>query len=354
MAQFPQSLEMAITKLINTLVYKVMTRETGADAQEELIRVTGIPYVSDVTVQNYARKKAQEIWAPYMELPPPSSLDGAIEALSSAHNRLTNTGVTTLADAERFSLGALVPQYMEDFRINQAGWRGRTIDAVRSGYLDRWGGMVFLQANTIALLWLALRGYQEQVRQAQNDVVNLVNRAEEAIDSYNPDSMCGSSDRKNVTFNIAIGVLGVLSAGAGLASGTGMAVTSIVAAVGAAGLGVAKDKYEPDAPKDHDIQGDSVAELWQSILDATEKLRLQFCASDRELHDIVAGFHDGVVHGSIGVGTSGRGALQTLPAMELLRSKPLGMGATNVQRPLIGSDNPDAAHSPDHADPPGR
>src|SRR5690349_22361506 len=163
MAEFPQSLEMAITNLVNTLVYKIMTRETDTDAQEEFVQVTGVPYVSDVTVQNYARQKAQEIWGPYMELPPPSSLDGAIQALSDAHNRLTNTGVTNLADAERFSLGALVPQYMEAFRINQAGWRGETIDAVRAGYLDRWGGMVFLQANTIALLLLVLRGYQEQL-----------------------------------------------------------------------------------------------------------------------------------------------------------------------------------------------
>lgn len=73
---------------------------------------------------------------------------------------------------------------MADFRTNQAGWCGATIDAVRSNYLDRWGRMVFLQANTIALLLLVLKAYQEQLRQAQNDVVTLVNVAEEVLSSY--------------------------------------------------------------------------------------------------------------------------------------------------------------------------
>ncbi|BEL03474.1 hypothetical protein Q0Z83_016650 [Actinoplanes sichuanensis] len=204
--------------------------------------------------------------------------------------------------------------------------------------------MVFLQANTIALLWLVLQGYQEQVRQAQNDVVKLVNLAEEVIDAYDPSSLCGSTDSKNLTFNIAIGVLGVLSAGAGAA---GMAVASVVAAVGGAVLGVAKDAYEPAAPRDADIGGDSMAAIWQSILTATEKLRLQFEASERELHDIIAGFHAGVVNGNIRLGKAGDGWKVNIPAMEAFRSAALGAGTTRLDRPLMGSDNPDPAHSPD-------
>jgi hypothetical protein len=343
MAEFPQSLEYAISSLVNTLVYKIMTREGDTDALEEFVQVTGIPYVSDVTVRDYATQKAKEIWGPYMELPVPSSFDPAIEALAGAHHRLTNTGVTSLEDAESFSLGALVPRFMENFRTNQAGWRGATIEAIRSGYLDRWGGMVFLQANTIALLWLVLQGYQEQVRQAQNDVVKLVNLAEEVIAAYDPSSMCGSTDSKNLTFNIAIGVLGVLSAGAGAA---GMAVTSIVAAAGAGGLGVGKDMYEPDAPRESDIGGDSVAAIWQSILDATERLRRQFEASEKELHDIIDSFHGRVVSGAVLLGKAGGGGRVNVPALEAFRSKPLGAGTRSVERPAMGSANPDPAHSP--------
>ncbi|MFC4070577.1 hypothetical protein [Actinoplanes subglobosus] len=345
MPEFPQSLELAISSLVNTLVHRIMTRDGDTDALEEFVQVTGIPYVSDVTVRNYAGEKAKEIWGPYMELPVPSSFDPAIEALASAHHRLTNTGVTSLEDAEAFSLGALIPDFMTDFRTNQAGWRGATIDAVRSGYLDRWGGMVFLQANTIALLWLVLRGYQEQVRQAQNDVVKLVGLAEEVIAAYDPSSMCGSTDSKNLTFNIAIGVLGVLSAGAGAA---GMAVTSVVAAVGTAGLGVGKDMYEPDAPRDSDIGGDSVAAIWQSILDATEGLRRQFEASERELHDIVDSFHSRVVNGAVLLGKAGGGGRVSVPALEAFRSKRLGVDTTSLERPFMGSANPDPAHSPDY------
>jgi hypothetical protein len=345
MAEFPLSLEYAITSLVNTLVYKVMTRAGDTDALEEFVQVTGIPYVSDSTVRDYATQKAKEIWGPYMELPVPSSLDPAIEALSGAHGRLTNTGVTSIEDAEAFSLDALIPDFMTDFSVNQAGWRGATIEAVRSGYLDRWGGMVFLQANTIALLWLVLRGYQEQLRQAQNDVVKLVNFAEEVIEAFDPSSMCGSSESKNLTFNIAIGVLGVLSAGAGVA---GMGVTSIVAAVGGAVLGVAKDAYEPDAPRESDIEGDSVAAIWQSVLTATDRLRQQFEASERELHDIIESFHNGVVNGSIRLGKTDRGTKVTIPALEAFRSKPLGPGTTRVERPYAGSASPDPAHSPEY------
>jgi hypothetical protein len=148
--------------------------------------------------------------------------------------------------------------------------------------------------------------------------------------------------QQNLTFNIAIGVAGVVSAAAGVAS---MGVTSIAAAAVAAGLGVLKDEYQPSAPTDADIGGDSVAQIWQSILDATENLRQQFQASDAELHDIVKSFHDGVVNGRITIGKSGQGEEQTLPALELLRSKPLG-ATSSVDRPLVGSDNPDPAHSP--------
>jgi hypothetical protein len=342
LSDFPESLEIAISSLINTLVYKIITAESDADAVQEFIHLTGIPSANDVSIANYARQKADEIWGPYLELPRPSSLDGAIESLASARERLTNTGVTQLEDAESFSLSALVPGYMEDFRTNQAGWRGATIDAVRSHYLDRWGGMVFLQANTIALLELVLRGYQEQIKQAQNDVVDLVNGAEQVIAAYDPSSLCGSTESKNLTFNIAIGVAVVLSAGAGAVA---MGVTSIVAAAVAAGLGVAKDEYQPVAPEGAEMGGDSVAEIWQSILDATERLRQQFSASEKELHDIIRGFHDEVVNGRITVGKSGDGEVQSLPTMELLRSKPLG-ATSSLERPIIGSDNPDPAHSP--------
>lgn len=343
---FPDSLDMAINNLINTLVYKLITRESDGDALQEFVDLTGISSVTDVNVENYARQKAEEIWGPYKQLPLPSAFDAPIAALAGAHNRLTNTGVTNLDDAERFSLGALVPEFMADFRIDQAGWRGATIDAVRSNYLDRWGGMVFLQANTLALLWLVLKAYQTQVQKAQEDVVDLVTKAEQVIASYDPSSLCGSSDKKNLTFNIAIGVLSVLSGAAGLAEGAAMAITSVASAVAAAGLGVAKDAYEPNAPKGGDIQGDTVAEIWHSILDRTEDLRKQFAASDKELHDIVDSFHSKIVDGKIVVGKSGQGETQTVPAMELFRSKPLDVGTSNLQRPYIGSDNPDPAHSP--------
>ena len=115
-----------------------------------------------MAIRNYAEGKAKEIWGPYMELPLPASFDGPLAALASAHGRLTNTGVTDLEDAERFSLGALVSEYMESFKINQAGWRGATIDAVRSNYLERWGGMVFLQCGWLwgasSCLWCGAPG----------------------------------------------------------------------------------------------------------------------------------------------------------------------------------------------------
>jgi hypothetical protein len=348
MADFPESLDIAINNLISTLVYKIFTRENDNDDLEEFIQLTGIPSATDVNIQNYAREKAEEIWGPYKELPLPSSFDGAIQTLASAHQRLTSTGVTTLKDAETFSIGGVVPQYMEAFRINQAGWRGDTIDAVRSGYLDRWGAMVFLQSNTIGMLLLVLQAYQEQIKQAQIDVVNLVNVAEQAIAAYDPSSLCGNSDQKNVSFNIAIGVLSVLSAGAGLAAGAAMKVTTMVAAVAAAGRGVAKDKYEPDKPPDTlGIGGDTVAELWQSILDATEELRKQFWSSETELRAMIDSFHDKVTSGQITVGTAGEGGAVHMSGLQLFRSKKLGVGTASVQRPYIGADNPDPAHSQD-------
>jgi Zn ribbon nucleic-acid-binding protein len=347
-AEFPESLDIAINSLINTLVYKIITREStnaepgGVSDVEEFIQLTGIPAATDVAIRNYATQKAKEIWGPYRELPPPSSFDAPIRALANARHRLTNTGVTQLQEAEAFSLSALVPDYMQNFRINQSGWRGETIDAIRSKYLARWGGMVFLQANTLALLELVLAGYQEQVAQAQKDVVALVNAAEQVIAAYDPGSMCGSTDSKNLTFNILIGVATVVSAAAG---GAGLAVTSIVAAAAAGGLGIAKDAYNPAAPMDAEIQGHNVAAIWRSILDATDRLRQQFEASDRELHDIVAQFHQGVINSRITVGKSGEGEQQTVPALELIRSSPLG-STTKVNRPLVGSANPDPAHSP--------
>ncbi|SDS37890.1 hypothetical protein [Actinoplanes derwentensis] len=345
MSDFPESLEVAINNLINTLVYKLIVLETDTDAREEFMRSTGVPYVSDVTVQDYARQKADEIWGPYKDLPAPSSLDGIIETLTGAHNQLTTTGVTEIYDAEDFSLGALVPGFMADFRINQAGWRGATIDAVRSGYLDRWGRMVFLQANTIALLLLVLRAYQEQLTRAQSDVVALVNVAEEVLSSYTADSVCGSAVSKNLSFNIAIGVLSVLSAATGIA---GLALTSIVAAFGAAGLSVAKDSYEPIEPKEGaQIGGDSVTQIWESIIRRTEDLRMEFCTSEQQLHDIIAGFHRDVIGANIGVGLSREGNARALPAMELFRSKPLGSGTGNLRRPSVTWSGPDPAHSPE-------
>ncbi|HWS34086.1 MAG TPA: hypothetical protein VN408_15245 [Actinoplanes sp.] len=319
--------------------------ETDTDSRAEFMSATGVPYVSDVTVQDYARQKADEIWGPFKELPAPSSLDGVIETLTGAHHRLTTTGVTDIFDAEEFSLGALIPGFMVDFRTNQAGWRGATIDAVRSNYLDRWGRMVFLQANTIALLLLVLRAYQEQLRQAQNDVVALVNLAEEVLSSYTGDSVCGSTESKSLSFNIAIGVLGVLSAAAGVA---GMALASIVTAVGTAGLGITKDAYDPPVPKDGgQIGGDSVTQIWESIVRATESLRQEYSESEKQLHDIIDGFQHDVISGSIGVGKSGQRDPRSLPAMELLRSKPLGSGTSDVARPFATSFSPDPAHSPE-------
>lgn len=342
MADFPQSLQEAISSLVNTLVNKFITRESDNDAVQEFIQLTGIHSANDVEIRNYATNKAKEIWGPYEELPVPSTFDPGIQALAAARNHLADKGITQLKDAEAFSAGALVPQYMKSFQTNQAGWRGDTVDAVRSYYIDRWGGMVFLQSNTLALCVLLLAAYREQVNKAQEDVVNLVKRAEEVIASYDPSSMCGSADSKNLTFNIIIGVTYVFSAGAGLAS---WGLTTIATAVVAGGLAVVKDKYNPEAPKDAEIGGDTIAEIWRSILDATESLRKQFEASDTELNTIAQQFHDGIVNGKITVGKSGKGDPETVPTMELLRSKPLG-STDQVKAPLNGSDNPDPAHSP--------
>lgn len=343
MAGFPEILDVAINKLINTLTHKLLVGESDTDAIEEFIQLSGIPFLSDGNIQAYAKQKAEEIWGPYKDLPLPSAFDPAIQALEKAQSSLTNTGVTSLEAAEAFTMNAFVPEFMADFRTNQAGWCGATIDAVRSGYLEQWGGMVFLQANTLAMLRLALQGYQMQISKAQTDVVTLVNRAEEVVASYGSGSVCSSIDSKNVTFNIAIGVLGVVSAATGAA---GLAVASIASAAAGGGLGAIKDSYEPAGPKESDIQGDSVASIWQSILDATEKLRGQFQASDKELYDIVASFHSGILNGRVRLGTTGAGGLETVPAMEVFSSKPLGAGTRSVERPVIGSDNPDPAHSP--------
>ena len=338
---FPESLDLAVNSLVNTLVNKIITREDD-DGLEEFIALTGIHSANDVEIRNYATAKAEEIWGPYKKLPLPSAFDPAIRNLADARAHLADKGITQLKDAELFSVNALVPVYMKAFETNQAGWRGATIDAVRSYYLGRWGGMTFLQSNTLALLTLILQAYREQVARAQEDVVELVKRAEQVVASYDPGSLCNSADSKNMTFNIAIGVLSVLSAGAGVAS---WGLTSILTAVAAAGLGVAKDAYNPEAPKDADMGGSSVAEIWQSVLDATDKLRKQFTASDGELNKIVQHFHDEVINGKVTVGKSGKGEPETLPALELMRSKELG-STSDIKAPLNGSDNPDPAHSP--------
>lgn len=64
MSEFPESLEVAINHLINTLVYKLIVLETDTDSRQEFMSATGVPYVSDVTIQDYARQKADEIWGP--------------------------------------------------------------------------------------------------------------------------------------------------------------------------------------------------------------------------------------------------------------------------------------------------
>jgi hypothetical protein len=77
-------------------------------------------------------------------------------------------------------------------------------------------------------------------------------------------------------------------------------------------------------------------------------LRLQFSASEKELHDIVMGFHQGVVNGNIFIGWSGQGGPQSVPARDVLQSKKLAAGTTSLQQPVMGSHNPDPAHSPDY------
>lgn len=344
---FPGNLEYAISGLVNTLVNKMIQAEDSDNFEEfqQLMTEAGFPGgVTDVNIRNYANHKAEEIWGPFKELPQVSSFDAPIQAVKGAKDRITNTGVSDLADAENFSLGALIPGYMKAFETNQTGWRGATIDAVRSDYINRWGGMTFLQANTLALLHILLAAYQKQIDEAQKDVVRLVKAAEEVIASFDPGSLCGGAESRGEQFNIAIGVFTVVSAAAGAFS---FGTASIAAAMGAGISGWAKDKFAYEKKTNSfNIDGDSVTAIWQSIVTSTEELRKEFESSETQLADMATDFHDQLTSKNIRTGKDAYGGKIDLPASKLIKCEKLpSTGA--VDRPLNGSDNPDPAHTPD-------
>lgn len=344
---FPGNLEYAISGLINTLVNKMIQAEDSDNVEEfqTMMAEAGFPGgVTDVNIRNYANNQADEIWGPYKQLPQASTFDGPIEAIRGAKNRITNSGVTELSDAENFSMNALIPGYMKSFETNQTGWRGATISAVRSDYINRWGGMTFLQSNTLAMLQVLLEGYKEQIVKAQQDVVNLVNTAEGVIASFDPGSLCGGAEAREGEFNIAIGVFGIVSAAAGVASA---GTLSIATAVAAGVLGWAKDeyKYEKKTNK-YNIGGDSVTSVWKSILTSSEELRKEFESSETQLADIASKFHTGISTGKATTGKDAYGGKVEVETIKLLKSDKIP-STGSVDKPLNGSDNPDPAHQPD-------
>ncbi|GAA4905968.1 hypothetical protein LX16_3437 [Stackebrandtia albiflava] len=348
MSEFPGNLESAITSLVNTLVNKMIQAEEDSDSLEEFQRLmaeAGFPGgVNDVNIRNYANQKAEEIWGPFKELPQVSSFDAPIDAIKGAKDRITNTGVTDLESAENFSINALIPGYMESFETNQRGWRGYTVDAIRSDYLNRWGGMTFLQANTLALLQILLEAYRRQVEEAQKDVVRLVTAAEEVIASFDPGSLCGGADSRADKFNIAIGVATVVSAAAGVAS---FGTTSIAAAMAVGMTGWGKDKFAyEEKSNEFNIDGDSVTAIWQSIITSTEELRKEYEDSEAQLADMATEFYNGIEGGTVRTGKDAYGGKVEIAATTLITCGPLP-STGDVDRPLNGADNPDPAHTPD-------
>lgn len=335
--EFPESLKIAQSDLINTVVNKMITAE-DQDGVEEFIKQHKIPAASDMYIRQYCQNKADEIWGPWEELPLPKTYDAAIKSLRDAKGRLANEGVTSLEDAENFSAGALVDDYMTDFKTNQTGWKGNTIDAMRRNYIGQWGRMVFLQSNTLQVLILMLEAYKAQVDQAQKDIVALVKDAKTVVDSYSSSSLCGSgSDKKNAIFNIAIAVGAVIA----LAEGW----PAVVATVAAGGLSVAKDAYKVDEPKEHPLGGDSVSEIWQNAIDATEKLRKMYEESEKDLANMTSGFYD-ILGDNVTVDKNAYGSDLTIPAYKLIRAQPLS-STNSVEPPDRNYSPPPPVHIPD-------
>ena len=332
--EFPESLQIAVSGLINTVVNKMITAE-DQDGVEEFIKEQGIPAATDVHIRQYCQDKADEIWKPWESLPLPSTFENGIQKLKDAKGHISDSAVEEPKDISDFSANALVQQYMEDFQINLTGWQGDTIDAVRRNYLDNWGRMVFLQTTTLQTLIVLLEAYKTQVDTAQKDIVALVNAAEEVAASYSSGSVSGGAEGQDAVFNILIAVGGVVAATGGW--------PAIAGAVAAGGLTVSKDLFpKASDPEEHPLGGDSISEIWSNTVDATEKLKQQFITSEEKLAEMASEFY-GMLGDGVTVDKDGHGESITIPAYDLIRVKPLA-STSDVERPDSNYSPPDPVH----------
>lgn len=210
-----------------------------------------------------------EMFDDLADLPDPAPLRSEAEGLYGALAQLAGpSGHTDIADgtvhgpAEAFEKLSVIPTMLVD-------WEGHAAEAFKLNFIPPLERVAFHEFEAVVSLRSPLIAAAYMWEKAREDVSNLIDEANSALDDYS-----GGKDSADAV--LALGIIGAIVAVAAVpfTGGTSAALYWTMAGSAIAVTGaVVGHPNEPE--KELDISGDSPADIAQSLRDAIWKLKLQ-------------------------------------------------------------------------------
>lgn len=279
------------------------------------------PY--EPAMRGFIKEEAGGLLAPWKDLPDPEAFVAPMGEIIAAKAVLANHHIESVGDIASMKLGTQMSEYMTAVAANLEPWRGKTMDAVKLNYIERFNELIFLQTNVLQVLELTMKAHGGGINTAQNDVLKIIGDATAAVDAID---CFGGDSNKNAAFNIVAGILGVLSA-ATLPVG---ALAGI--AVAAGGLGLTKDLVSSPDPGSKPLGASRISGVWSNFTAAVNTSKENYKQGE---HCLAQGIHDFrcALFGQFKVGKDGASADVRARGVDLMRLlEPVDTG--DVQPPV--------------------
>lgn len=224
----------------------------------------------------------EDLFGDLADLPDPERLTSVASSLEPALEKLAGPlGAVDLGNGKQyppqpnFERLLSMENYLED-------WNGLAADAFKSNYMPKFAGVVYYEFHAVASLKSSLLASAAMWKAARQDVSNLIDEANSALDDYE-----GGKSKADASLAMAIigAVCTVAAVVAAPATGGASVVLYWTMAAATATATSAALAYPAEPASTLDIKGESPAEICQSLREAVSDMKIQWIYDEGFIRD---------------------------------------------------------------------
>ena len=248
---------------------------------DEYIEIEGVTDPNHVWADMESGGALGKYFEPWKALPDGSGLNEFMTNLTdSTKDMVEAADIIELEDVDEYASSTVspdIPARMASIRQNVSQWQGYMIDEFRKNYSSKFDHIVFFQSNLANILRFALQANRDILAAAQADVADVVNQAGNALAALD----CSGGDDSTISSSTVTATTGVMS----LIGGPLGVIAGFISLENTLDSAVEYTQEQPSS--DYLISGDTVYEIWDSLLRAFQSIENTIFGSERRIADVL-------------------------------------------------------------------